>query len=85
MKRALIALMVAFVLGYCGTMGLAIIVPIEVAHDCDGCSGSSTTETCQSGGACTGSVTLGVDCSKCCDGTTCYKKEGYGSTPGGNG
>jgi hypothetical protein len=36
--------------------------------------------TCESGGGCPGSIRLGVDCSKCCNGTTCHKKEGYAHT-----
>ncbi|RIK66329.1 MAG: hypothetical protein DCC65_10175 [Planctomycetota bacterium] len=69
-----------FLGGYLGTQAIATIIPIR-SSDCDGCPGNSTTLTCESGGGCPGSITMGVNCSKCCDGTTCYKKEGYSSAP----
>jgi hypothetical protein len=80
MKRAFVVFLSAFLIAYCVTMSSAIVMGSVGANDCTGCDGISTTLTCESGGGCPGSIRLGVDCSKCCNGTTCHKKEGYAHT-----
>lgn len=77
MRSVFACFLATILIGYLG----AIAAATSSINDCDGCAGISTTLTCDSGSSCPGTIRLGVDCSKCCDGTTCYKKEGYSITP----